>query len=95
MLIMPQAKGKANYKVETLIQVVEEKLPNGSQGWIEVACLYQHASGEVVLWDPDDVKRHWIEKCCNKFKKPTGNPGDPKRDIILRCQQIQQRIHAK
>jgi hypothetical protein len=33
MRIMPQAKGKANYKVETLIQVVEEKLPNGAQGW--------------------------------------------------------------
>jgi hypothetical protein len=41
------------------------------------------------------VKRHWIEKCCNKFKKPTGTPGNPKRDMILRCQQIQQRIHAK
>jgi hypothetical protein len=41
------------------------------------------------------MKRPWIKKCCSKFKKPTGVPGDPKRDMILRCQQIQQRIHAK
>jgi hypothetical protein len=30
--IMPQAKGKVNYKADALIQVVEEKLPNGAQG---------------------------------------------------------------
>ncbi len=23
-----------------------------------------------------------MEKCCNKFKKPSGNPGDPKRDMM-------------
>jgi hypothetical protein len=27
--------------------------------------------------------------------QPTGNPGDLKRDMILRYQQIQQQIHAK
>jgi hypothetical protein len=62
---MPQGKGKANYKVDTLIMVVEDILSNG-------------------------VQLYWIEKCCHKFKKPTGTPGDPKRDIILRCQWIQQ-----
>jgi len=92
---MRQAKGKANYKVDTLIVAVEELLPNGSRGWQEVAVLYQHRSGELILQDHNDVKRHWIEKCCFKLKKPTGNPGDPKRDMILRCQQIQERIHAK
>jgi hypothetical protein len=92
---MPRAKGTANYKVDVLIQVVEELLPNGAQGWQEAAFLYQHRSGEMNLRDNDDVKRHWIEKCCNKFKKPTGVPGDPKRDMILRCQRIQQRIHSK
>jgi hypothetical protein len=35
--------------VDALIQVVEEKLPNGAQGWIEVAALYQHCSGELML----------------------------------------------
>jgi hypothetical protein len=64
--------------------VVEEKLPNGAQGWIEVAALYQHCSGELILWDHNDVKQHWIEKYCNKLKKPTGNPSDPKWDMILR-----------
>ncbi len=31
LLKMPQAKGEANYKVDTLIQVVESILSNGSQ----------------------------------------------------------------
>jgi hypothetical protein len=49
---MPWAKGKANYKVgDTLIQVVKENLPNGAEGWIEVAALCGHCSGELVLWD--------------------------------------------
>jgi len=92
---MPRSKGKQNYKVDVLIQVVEEKLPNGAQGWQEVAFLYQQRSGELVLRDYEDVKRHWVDKCCNKFKKPTGSPGDPKRDMILRCQRIHQRILKK
>ena len=75
---MPRSKGKQNYKVDLLIQVVEEKLPNGAQGWQEVAFLYQQWSGELVLRDYEDVKRHWVDKCCNRFKKPTGNPGDPR-----------------
>jgi hypothetical protein len=92
---MTQAKGKANYKTDALIQVVEELLPNGAQGWTEVARLYQVHTGELAVREYDDVKCHWIKKCCNKFKKPTGNPGDPKRDMILRCRQIQERIHEK
>jgi hypothetical protein len=78
-----------------LIQLVEDLLPNGAQGWVEVAALYQAHSGELALPDPDNIKRYWIEKCCNKFKKPTGDPSDTKRDMILRCQRIQQRIHSK
>jgi len=80
--------------VATFILVVKDVLPNGVQSWAEVAALYQKQSGKLILQDHDDVKRYWIEKCCNKFKKPTGTPGDPKRDMILRCQQIQQQIHA-
>jgi hypothetical protein len=59
--------------VEALIQVVEELLPNGAQGWEEVAALYQARHGEMIFRDHDDVRWHWIEKCCNKFKKLTGN----------------------
>lgn len=66
-----------------MIQAVEEHLPNEAQGWQEVATLYQHCSGELVLWNHDDVKWYWIEKCSNMFKKPTGDPGDPRRDMIL------------
>jgi hypothetical protein len=95
LLMMPRAKGKANYKTDALIQVVEELLPNGAQGWTEVARLYQVCTGELAVREYDDVKQHWIEKCCNKFKKPTGNPGDPKSDMIPRCQRIQERIHEK
>jgi len=36
-----------------------------------------------------------VDKCCNKFKRPTGNPGDPKRDMTLRCQRIQEWILKK
>jgi hypothetical protein len=49
----------------------------------------------MVLRNHDDVKRHRVDKCCNKFKKPMGSPGDPKRDMIPRCQQIQQRFLKK
>jgi len=69
---MPRGKGKANYKVDALVMAVEELLPNGAQSWAKVAALYQSRSGELILRDHDDVKRYWIEKCCNKFKKPTG-----------------------
>jgi hypothetical protein len=36
-----------------------------------------------------------VDKCCNNLKKLTGNPGDPKREMILRCQQIHERILKK
>jgi hypothetical protein len=74
---------------------VEQVLPNGVQSWAEVAALYQTQSRKMVHWDHEDVKWYWIEKCCNKFKKPTGAAGDPKRDMILRCQRIQQRMYDK
>jgi hypothetical protein len=92
---MPRGKGKANYKVYTLVMAIEELMPNGAQSWAEVAALYQLCNGKFVIRDHDDMKRYWIEKCCSKFKKPTGNPGDPKRDMILRCQRIQEQIHNK
>jgi hypothetical protein len=57
LLTMPRGKGKANYKVDTLVMVVEELLPNGAQSWAGVAALYQSCSGELILRDHDDVKR--------------------------------------
>jgi hypothetical protein len=49
MVTMPRLKGKVNYKVDVLILVVEEKLPNGAQAWQEVAALYRAQSGEMLL----------------------------------------------
>jgi hypothetical protein len=53
---MPRARGKANYKVELLISIIEEKLPQGSMGWQEVAALYQLRSQERTARDHEDVK---------------------------------------
>jgi hypothetical protein len=58
LLQMPQGKGKANYKVDTLVMAVEELLPNGAQSWAEVAALYQLRSGELVLQDHNDMKQY-------------------------------------
>ncbi len=71
---MPRARGKANYKVELLISIIEEKLPQGSMGWQEVAALYQLRSQERTAHDHEDVKRHWTQKLCYKFKKTNRGP---------------------
>ena len=92
---MPRGKGKANYKVGLLIEVVEQKLPQGALGWQEVAALYHVRSQEGILRDHEDIRCYWAEKLCNKFKKPTGDPGDPVRDQILHCQRIHARILQK
>jgi hypothetical protein len=92
---MARGAGKVNNNDKHLIDVVEEKLPQGALGWQEVAALYQVRTQEQVLRDHEDVKRYWAEKLCNRFKKPTGNPGDPNRDRILCCQRIHQSILAK
>jgi hypothetical protein len=36
-----------------VVQLVEEKLPNVAKAWIEVAALYHHHSGELILRDLD------------------------------------------
>jgi hypothetical protein len=46
---MARAKGKANCKVAILIEVIEEKLPQGAMGWQEVAALYQFWAQVQVL----------------------------------------------
>jgi hypothetical protein len=56
--LKPRANGKLNYKADALIQVVEDNLPNGAQGWVEVAAPYKHCSEELALHDPNDIKWH-------------------------------------
>jgi hypothetical protein len=66
----------------------------GAQLWGYVIHAYKEQSGEITLQDKDDVKRHWTEKMCNKFKKSTGNQGAAK-NFILHCQRIQLKILKK
>ena len=33
---------------------------------------YQQATGEDAVRDYESVRRHFVEKLCNNFKKPTG-----------------------
>ena len=88
---MPRVKGKVNYKKEVLLQVVREVLPSGALGWEEVSRIYQERSSEGERRNGEDVKRHWQEKCCNRFMKPTGAAGD-KNDFIYRAQEVHREI---
>ena len=47
---------------------MDKVLPTGSYAWQQVANLFKKQSGEDTLQDPLDVKRHWTEKLCFKFK---------------------------
>ena len=69
---MPRTKGKVNYNIPKLTEVIEEKLPQGSMGLQEVSALYQLRPQEEVLRDHEDIKRYWVEKLCNKFKNQQG-----------------------
>lgn len=91
---MAHARGAKNYKKVVLLEVVKEVLPAGAYEWEQVANLYKERSCESDVRDKDDIKRHWVEKLCNKFKKPTGNGGGAK-DFFLRCQRVQAKIHKK
>ena len=44
-------------------------LPAGIYEWEQVANLYKERSCESDVRDKDDIKRHWVEKLCNKFHK--------------------------
>ena len=87
-LTMGRVQGAKNYKKEGLLEVVKEVLPTGAFSWEQVCALYKEQAKEDKLRDKDDVKRHWNEKMCNKFMKPTGSTGGA-RDFILRCQKVQ------
>jgi hypothetical protein len=43
--------------------------------WKEVAIRYKMNTQEDTLRDPSDIKRYFIERLCNKNKKPTGKSG--------------------
>ena len=91
---MLRKAGSQNYKKEVLLEVVATFLPQGSNSWEQVAAAYNEKSGEGELRDKEDVRRHWHEKCCNKFKAPTGQTGAA-NEYILRCRGVQDLIHKK
>jgi hypothetical protein len=91
---MGHAAGAKNYKKKLLLDIVKDILPNGSYAWEQVAMAYKEKSGQSEVQDKGDVKCHWVEKMCNKFKKPTGKLGDTE-DFILKCQRVQDLIHKK
>jgi hypothetical protein len=80
---MPRGLGSPNYNNEVLIQIVDTLKPTGAAGWENVAVLCQSRSKEIKLREYEDVKRQWIEKLCNKMKKPTGRSGGSDNDRIF------------
>jgi hypothetical protein len=92
---MPKRAGVPNYNNDIFIDIVTRLLPTGAEDWKEVAQLYQVRTKEAEGRDSDDMKRHWVEKLCFKYKKPTGKAGDISNDRILRCQKIQRQIQEK
>ena len=76
------------------MEVVKDVLPAGMYEWEQVANLYNERSCVRDICDKDDIKRHWVEKLCNKFNKPTGNAGGAK-DFILACQRVQAKIRKR
>ena len=81
-----------NYRNDVLLTIIAEVLPVGAQMWEDVASQYQIAAGENEKRDADVIKRHFNDKLCNGNKKPTGNSGDARYDLILQAQRIKLKI---
>jgi hypothetical protein len=86
--------GTPNYKNGLLISIIKEKLPNGALQWQDVAEEYHKKSGELLMRNPDDIKKHWNNVLCNKCNKPMGRSGGI-TDRILHCIRIQGDIMKK
>jgi hypothetical protein len=69
-------------KSKYFLCVVYGMISIGSYFQQKVVNEYKRQSGEQVLHDHDDVKRHWIEKMCNEFNNPTGKAGAA-NDFVL------------
>ena len=87
-------RGVPNYKNELLIRIVSEMLPNGEYAWQAVAAAYHVESGEALVRNSDDLKKHWVKNLCNGMKKPTGKSGT-NDDRIFRCIAIERKILKK
>ena len=83
--------GMRNYKNDVLIPIIEWFLPQGTEGWRQVATAYHTASQEKDIRDADALCDNWVKKLCNNFKKPTGCTGE-NGDRIKRCITIEHHI---
>jgi hypothetical protein len=64
--------GSKNYSNELVLNIVCAILPTSSDQWEEVARRYNFVAEGAVPRTGQDIKRHFIEKLCNRMKKPTG-----------------------
>ena len=81
---------KPNYKAKFLLDVVDLVLPIGRQ---EVSQRYKAESGDADLRDWQDLKRYFVEKLCDKNRKPTGESA-PKPQVA-RAQAIHEKMLRK
>jgi hypothetical protein len=91
---MPVAGRKTpNYKKDIVLNIVAAYEPVGMEEWTQVARDYRVMAKETIDRDPADVRRYFIEKLCNKNKKPTGVAApDP---ITARAQKLYRAILVK
>ena len=72
--------GVPNYKNDVLVSVIESVMPIGPAQWDVVASRYRVQSGETVLQEAQDIKRHFStnKNLNNCGKVPTGasHPSD-------------------
>ena len=73
-----------SYKKDVLVSVIESVMPIGLTQWDVVASRYRVQSGETVLREAQDIKRHFStnKNLNNCGKVPTGGKGIPSNDSV-------------
>ena len=85
-----QVPGAKQYHKPTLYDLVAQYRPISSVMWDLVAAQYRARTGELKV--RDNVKRYFVQKCCNNNKKPTGQSApDP---FTEKCQNLWRSILA-
>ncbi len=74
--------GHPNYQNNILIPIMDRILPDCTEGWHLVALAYKKESKEEALQAEDDLKKNWVKKLCNNFKKTTGRTGQDIKDQV-------------
>ena len=84
---MTGGRKSPNYKTEILLRIVSRIQPASAAEWKRVAVDYKIDSHEVEERDGVDIKRHFIEKMCNRNKKVTGE-ASPKNALVKEAQRL-------